>query len=58
MADWMGQSDTRSVLMDPRGAEIGFAWYQEPTGKIWWTFLIGEPGGIFGAPTGAAAYGQ
>lgn len=41
LAAWMKQADTRAVLLDPAGREIGFAWYQEPTGKIWWTLIIG-----------------
>ena len=41
LAAWMKQADTRAVLLDPAGREIGFAWYQEPTGKIWWTLIVG-----------------
>lgn len=38
---WMKQADTRSVLLDPEAREIGFAWYQEANGKIWWTLMTG-----------------
>ena len=41
LAAWMDQSDTRDVLMDARGTQMGFAWYQESNGKIWWTLIIG-----------------
>ena len=38
---WMGQQDTRAVIMDPTARDLGFAWYQEPQGKIWWTLVTG-----------------
>lgn len=44
LSDWMGQQDTREVLMDPRGTDLGFAWFQESSGKIWWTALVGQSG--------------
>jgi uncharacterized protein YkwD len=42
---WMASPDTRAVLMDPRARELGLAWYQEPDGKLWWTLIMGAPGG-------------
>ncbi|MFT4148755.1 MAG: CAP domain-containing protein [Paracoccaceae bacterium] len=42
LAVWMKAPDQRNVLLDPRARELGFAWYQEPEGKIWWTLLTGE----------------
>lgn len=41
LSTWMAQADTRAVIMDPTARSIGFAWYQEPAGKIWWTLLTG-----------------
>lgn len=41
LSTWMGQADTRAVIMDPTARSIGFAWFQEPAGKIWWTLLTG-----------------
>lgn len=38
---WMTTRDTRDVIMDPSATQLGFAWYQEPTGKIWWTLVSG-----------------
>lgn len=49
LAAWMEKPDGRSILMDPTAQRIGFAWYQEPAGKIWWTLSVG------GAPTAATA---
>ncbi|MDS9466621.1 CAP domain-containing protein [Paracoccus sp. MBLB3053] len=39
---WMQNRDTRDVIMDPRATEFGIGWYQEPSGKIWWTLLTGS----------------
>lgn len=39
---WMTSRDTRDVIMDPAAVYLGFAWYQEPSGKIWWTLLAGS----------------
>jgi uncharacterized protein YkwD len=42
LAAWMEQKDTRDVVLDRRATQIGFAWYQEENGKIWWTLLMGN----------------
>ena len=54
LGDWMGQQDTRSVLMDPRATDFGFAWFQEQQ----WQDLVGGPawtgrGWLYGARSGA-----
>lgn len=41
LSDWMNQSDTRNMVLDPRATELGFSWFQEPSGKLWWTMLLG-----------------
>jgi uncharacterized protein YkwD len=41
LSTWMAQADTRDVIMDPMATKIGFAWFQEAGGKIWWTMLTG-----------------
>jgi len=41
LAAWMTQDDTRNVILDKRATQLGFAWYQEPSGKIWWTAVTG-----------------
>jgi len=38
---WMQDINTRAVLMDPQAMLMGFAWYQESNGKIWWTLMTG-----------------
>ncbi len=46
LATWMGTPDMRAVLLDPKATEVGFAWFQEPNGKIWWTFCTGGLRGV------------
>ena len=38
---WMQTRDTRDVIMDPSALNLGMAWYQEPSGKIWWVLVTG-----------------
>ena len=41
LSAWMNNANTRALLMDPTAREMGFAWFQESSGKIWWTLLTG-----------------
>lgn len=40
---WLQQEDTKAILMNPAALEVGFAWFQEKNGKIWWTLITGTP---------------
>jgi uncharacterized protein YkwD len=42
LAAWMETPDSRAVILDRRANQMGFAWYQEPNGKIWWTLVMGQ----------------
>jgi len=42
LAAWMQQPDTRAVILDSRAINMGFSWFQETNGKIWWTMLLGS----------------
>lgn len=42
LSAWMGVPDTRDVILNPAATQMGFSWYQEPSGKIWWTMLTGQ----------------
>ncbi len=44
LSAWMADADTRAVILDPAVTELGFSWWQEPNGKIWWTLLTGTAG--------------
>ena len=39
---WMEEEDTRNVILDPRATNLGFAWFQEDNGKLWWTLVTGD----------------
>jgi len=45
LAAWTAEPDTRAVILDPIANEIGFAWFQESSGKLWWTLLTGDATG-------------
>lgn len=38
---WTQDPGSKRVIMDPAARDLGFAWYQEPNGKIWWTLITG-----------------
>lgn len=40
---WMSQPDTRRTILTPEAREMGFSWFQESNGKIWWTMVLGDP---------------
>jgi len=42
LAAWMDQPDTRRVIMSADARNMGFSWYQENNGKIWWTLVMGN----------------
>jgi uncharacterized protein YkwD len=50
LAAWTQDRDSRAVILDPTAQRIGFAWYQEPAGKLWWTLSVGTAPGAFQAP--------
>ena len=41
LSAWMENKNTRAVILDPNAVDLGFSWYQEPSGKIWWTLVLG-----------------
>lgn len=41
LAAWLQRADTRDVILDACGQDMGFGYHQDATGKIWWTLLIG-----------------
>ena len=42
LSAWMETPETRQVILDRRASDIGFSWFQEPSGKIWWTLVVAE----------------
>ena len=41
LAAWMDETGSREVILDKRAVNMGFSWYQEKGGKIWWTLEMG-----------------
>lgn len=39
---WMGEPGTRSVILDREAVDMGFYFFQEDNGKIWWTLVTGK----------------
>lgn len=42
LAAWMEMPETRAIILDRRANQMGFDWYQESSGKIWWTLVMGQ----------------
>ncbi|WP_158964884.1 divisome-associated lipoprotein DalA [Chachezhania sediminis] len=50
---WVQNPGTKQVIMDPAARDLGFAWYQDSNGKLWWTLITGtteQPGVVPSAP--------
>ena len=54
LAAWMSAPNTRDVLLNSEATEMGFSWFQENNGKIWWTLVTGAPA-AFGSQQLASA---
>ena len=39
---WMEDPGSRPVILDRRAVNMGFSWFQESNGKIWWTLVMGS----------------
>lgn len=50
---WMEDPATRTVVLDSGATEMGFSYFQESNGKIWWCMVLGAPQGF--APLQLAA---
>ncbi|WP_068116112.1 CAP domain-containing protein [Tropicimonas marinistellae] len=40
LSAWM-DSPWSTIIMDPDARDLGFSWYQERNGKIWWVLVTG-----------------
>ena len=43
LAAWMENPATQEVILTSAAEEMGFSWFQEDGGKIWWTLITGSP---------------
>jgi uncharacterized protein YkwD len=42
LAAWMAQEPTRAVILSPGATRMGLSWFQEESGKIWWTMVLAQ----------------
>ena len=42
LSAWMERPGSRTVILNPAARDVGFAWFQEKNGKIWWTLVTGS----------------
>ncbi len=38
---WLRDPEFRATILNPDARDIGIGWHQDPSGKFWWTQLIG-----------------
>lgn len=38
---WLNDPDTRRLIYTPNARDIGFGWYQDSDGHMWWVQVIG-----------------
>lgn len=41
LAAWMDDKPSRDTLLDPNARMMGFDFFQDGNGKIWWTLVLG-----------------
>jgi len=46
LAAWMEDPAARDAILDPNATDIGFGFYQESSGLIWWTLLTGRSAAV------------
>lgn len=46
---WLTTPDTRAVMLNPAGTDIGFGWVQEADGRLWWVQVIARSGPFQGS---------
>lgn len=44
LQNWLADPGAAGLVLSSEATAIGFGWFQEPTGKIWWVQLIGTTG--------------
>ncbi|NNU79404.1 CAP domain-containing protein [Halovulum dunhuangense] len=42
LQSWLNDPFTRRVMEAPEADSVGFSFYQEPNGKLWWVQLLGD----------------
>ncbi len=39
---WLENPLSRAAILEPDATHLGFGWYQEPNGKLWWVQVLGQ----------------
>lgn len=39
---WLNDPASRATILDPEATHLGYGWYQESNGKIWWVEVLGQ----------------
>ena len=42
LSAWMSDPVARSRILEPDARDMGFSWFQQKDGKIWWTLVTGR----------------
>lgn len=42
LQSWIDAPSSRAVMTAPEADSVGFAWFQEPDGKLWWVQILGD----------------
>ncbi|MFQ5623789.1 MAG: CAP domain-containing protein [Paracoccaceae bacterium] len=42
LQSWLDDPDGRGLILDPKARMLGFSWFQESDGKLWWVQVIGS----------------
>ena len=54
LAAWMDDASVAAIVLDPSARDMGLGWFQEESGKIWWTMEIARPATAAFAPAASA----
>jgi uncharacterized protein YkwD len=39
---WLDDPASRAAILDPEATHMGYGWYQETNGKLWWVEVLGQ----------------
>lgn len=39
---WLDDPSSRASILDPEATHIGYGWYQEESGKLWWVEVLAQ----------------
>ena len=39
---WLDDPASRASILDPQATHMGYGWYQESNGKVWWVEVLAE----------------